>query len=212
MAARLSIREISERLAADAADLARELLGEPNRRRSSRSELRFGGKGSLAIEIAGKKRGEWYDHEAGKGGGAFGLVQHVRKCDMEEARAYALSFLRIQETEPAPVRQAKRPSAPPLAEPSEDGTEPESEPESKLAAGAKEIERRFLSRSWAASESGATALYLRRHGYRGAIPEALRNANLPYYSNGGVERDYYLRWSRRSRSRTARSRGCTSPI
>jgi hypothetical protein len=38
------------------ADLARELLGKPNESRSSKKELRYGNKGSIAVEIGGTKR------------------------------------------------------------------------------------------------------------------------------------------------------------
>jgi hypothetical protein len=54
--------------------IARRLLGEPNKRLSTKSQLRFGRNGSLAVEIAGPKRGEWYYHEAGIGGGPWELL------------------------------------------------------------------------------------------------------------------------------------------
>ena len=56
------------------AELARRLLGEPNRRLSTRRELRFGHGGSLAVI---PERGVWYDHEAGVGGGVLDLPVHV---------------------------------------------------------------------------------------------------------------------------------------
>jgi putative DNA primase/helicase len=55
--------------------VARRLLGEPNRELSDRSTLRFGGRGSMAVEIQGDKAGTWYDHEAGEGGGVLDLVR-----------------------------------------------------------------------------------------------------------------------------------------
>jgi phage/plasmid primase-like uncharacterized protein len=42
--------------------------GEPNRRMSTRSELRFGKRGSVSVALRGDKKGCWYDHEAGEGG------------------------------------------------------------------------------------------------------------------------------------------------
>jgi hypothetical protein len=48
-------------------------LGEPNRA-STRRAAAFRTHGSLAIEIAGDKRGEWYDHENKIGGGVLDLV------------------------------------------------------------------------------------------------------------------------------------------
>ena len=51
--------------------VARHLLGEPNKEFSERTELRYGTRGSLAIDL---KHGRWYDHEAASGGGVLDLV------------------------------------------------------------------------------------------------------------------------------------------
>jgi len=53
-------------------DAARRLLGQPNEALSTKTELRFGNKGSLSVDLA---KGTWYDHEAGAGGGAIDLVR-----------------------------------------------------------------------------------------------------------------------------------------
>jgi hypothetical protein len=55
--------------------IARRLLGEPNRALSTRSQSRFGSNGSVAVEITGPKRGQWYDHEAGIGGGPWDFLR-----------------------------------------------------------------------------------------------------------------------------------------
>ena len=39
-------------------EVAKRLLGEPNRNLSSRSQLRFGRNGSVAVKLAGAKRGQ----------------------------------------------------------------------------------------------------------------------------------------------------------
>lgn len=52
-------------------DVARRLLGEPNKALSTRRDWRFGRKGSLTIDIA---HGRWFDHETGHGGGVLDLV------------------------------------------------------------------------------------------------------------------------------------------
>lgn len=44
------------------------MFGEPNKHLSSAHQLRFGKKGSLAVELHGEKAGVWFDHEAQKGG------------------------------------------------------------------------------------------------------------------------------------------------
>jgi putative DNA primase/helicase len=54
--------------------IARGLLGEPNLRLSTRTQLRFGTNGSVAVEIAGEKCGQWYDHEDAAGGGPWELL------------------------------------------------------------------------------------------------------------------------------------------
>jgi hypothetical protein len=72
--------------------IARRLLGEPNPHLSSRTELRFGTHGSVAVVIAGPKRGTWFDHEAGQGGGALDLVC-IRK---QFQNGEALDWLRAQ--------------------------------------------------------------------------------------------------------------------
>jgi hypothetical protein len=56
-------------------DIARRLLGEPNRALSTKTQLRFGSNGSIAVEIAGARRGRWYDHEHGIGGGPWEMLR-----------------------------------------------------------------------------------------------------------------------------------------
>jgi hypothetical protein len=51
--------------------VARRLLGEPNRKLSSKTELRFGARGSVSVDLA---KGVWTDHEMGEGGGVLDLV------------------------------------------------------------------------------------------------------------------------------------------
>lgn len=73
-------------LAAYAGDIARAILGEPNRALSTRSQLRFGKNGSVAVEIAGPKRGEWFDHENQIGGGMREMIvlkDGVREEDVD---------------------------------------------------------------------------------------------------------------------------------
>jgi hypothetical protein len=55
--------------------LARHFFGEPNRARSSKTELRFGSHGSLSVDL---EKGTWYDHEATEGGGVIDLVRRQK--------------------------------------------------------------------------------------------------------------------------------------
>lgn len=51
--------------------VALQLLGEPNSR-PSKTELRYGNRGSLSIDL---QKGLWHDHETGVGGGVLGLIE-----------------------------------------------------------------------------------------------------------------------------------------
>ena len=64
------------------ADVAAELLGDPNRQLSSATEWRFGSNGSLSVNLA---KGTWYDHEAKEGGGVLDLV--ARQCGLDKRAA-----------------------------------------------------------------------------------------------------------------------------
>lgn len=88
---RLDLIAINARLAARIDELAGHLIGAPSSR--ARNEIRFGGKGSLAVMIAGPKRGAWFDHEAGCGGYPLGLVAHLRRTSMRDAYRWAVEWL-----------------------------------------------------------------------------------------------------------------------
>lgn len=64
-------------------ELARELLGHPTMR--SRREWRWGRRGSLSLVMSGAKAGQWFDHEAGEGGGFVGLIGRELKTDRRSA-------------------------------------------------------------------------------------------------------------------------------
>lgn len=55
------------------ADVARRLLGDPNRAHSTRTDWRYGRHGSLSVDI---RKGVWRDHETGDGGGVLDLIRH----------------------------------------------------------------------------------------------------------------------------------------
>lgn len=56
--------------------------GEPNKRMSSASEVRWGAQGSKAID---PKKGTWFDYENQVGGGVIDLVVQERACSKAEA-------------------------------------------------------------------------------------------------------------------------------
>lgn len=62
----------SDQFARHAAAVGRELFGEPNNQLSKPDELRFGAHGSLSIDL---KKGTYFDHSEGKGGGVLALIE-----------------------------------------------------------------------------------------------------------------------------------------
>jgi predicted P-loop ATPase/phage/plasmid primase-like uncharacterized protein len=99
--ARFTVADIAMRLNARIADLARELLGEPNRALSTASQLRYGSKGSLAIEIDGADAGKWFDHEQGIGGDGLELIRHQIGRSNGEACDWAREWLGLEAARPA---------------------------------------------------------------------------------------------------------------
>jgi putative DNA primase/helicase len=83
-------------LAQHAETIARALLGEPNCDLSSRSQLRFGNRSSLAVEIEGRKAGQWFDHETETGGGLLDLIVRERGGTKADAMAWIKSSLGIE--------------------------------------------------------------------------------------------------------------------
>ena len=76
------------------AEIARAILGRPNEQLSTRTQLRFGTNGSVAIEIAEEKRGEWFDHEAA-GGGPWELLTIKGRMTKADAIGWLRWRLRI---------------------------------------------------------------------------------------------------------------------
>ncbi len=89
--------DVAAMLRARIGDLARHLFpGEENESMSSKAQLRFRKKGSLAVEIDGEKAGTFYDHEAAFGGDALILVKHKLGLDTREAFAWASNWLGVE--------------------------------------------------------------------------------------------------------------------
>lgn len=57
-----------------ARDIASELCGEPNRRMSNASRIRYGRRGSLSVDLRPASAGVWKDHETGEGGSIIDLA------------------------------------------------------------------------------------------------------------------------------------------
>lgn len=89
-------------LAPRMAGVATRLLGNPTTR--SKIELRYGRKGSLAIDL---RRGCWFNHETGEGGGVLSLIQREIGLSGREA----LAWLGMADDTPMPC-PAPRQAAP----------------------------------------------------------------------------------------------------
>lgn len=85
--------------------LAETLLGERSAT-STRRTMRFGSKGNLAVELAGRKRGAWFSHEAGQGGGPIELIRHAHGFSHEAAVAWARNWVGQPEAAPRPRPRA----------------------------------------------------------------------------------------------------------
>lgn len=73
-----------------------EKFGEPNRRLSTRDELRFGRKGSIRVNIAGPRAGFWHCFETGQSGSLVG------RDDGFDYRAHKADFGPPKEPKSAP--------------------------------------------------------------------------------------------------------------
>jgi hypothetical protein len=100
VSASFKVTAIRAALADRAAEVATTLLGKPNERLSSKQELRFGSRGSLAVVIAGTKVGSWYDHENGVGGDLFTLIRRTVGGYFVEALEYVENIIGYGATQP----------------------------------------------------------------------------------------------------------------
>lgn len=91
---------------ADVAAVAQALLGEPNKRLSTKGEMRFGTHGSMCVDLA---KGTFFDNEIKEGGGMLDLVARAKGLKGREA----VDFLRghnIQVSDDRPPFDGGRPS------------------------------------------------------------------------------------------------------
>ena len=80
--------------------VARRLLGDPNRTHSTKTQWRYGRKGSLAVDL---KKSTWFDHEAGEGGGVLDLVCRENGGSHREARDWLRAELGCNDLRPSEV-------------------------------------------------------------------------------------------------------------
>ncbi len=86
----LDFASIRVRAANDAENIVRQFLGEPNRRRSNKRELRWGTHGSFKLDLL---TGKWHDFESGEHGDMADLVCREMQSDQRAAFKWLLRWL-----------------------------------------------------------------------------------------------------------------------
>ena len=76
-----------------AAEIVQSFLGEPNRRLSTKRQLRWGSRGSFALNVRGAKAGLWFDHENRIGGDIIDFLKLQLGHSIGDAINYAFRYL-----------------------------------------------------------------------------------------------------------------------
>lgn len=177
---RMSVARVAELVNDRIADLAVELLGTPNRALSSAQQLRFGTKGSIAVEIAGKDAGRWYDHEAGTGGAGPELIRHHFGMDEKAAWDWARNWLGDAEM-PASWTAAKQAATKPAKAPTSGAGRTVELSEAELAAKVAEIVRQTEVPNGTPAHA-----YLVGRGIAVQPPDCIRYRRNAYGSHGAM--------------------------
>ncbi len=150
--------------------VARRLLGDPNRALSTKAELRYGRKGSLAVDLA---KDTWFDHEAGEGGGVLDLICRENGGSHREARDWLRDELGLGGNGET-LRTLKG--------------DPGSHAATRKSDRRAEGNRRYALETWnASSDADRTEVetYLRGRSITLPIPPALRfHSNLKHTDTG----------------------------
>ncbi|MEM7729063.1 MAG: toprim domain-containing protein [Pseudomonadota bacterium] len=96
-------------LAHNAEAIVSAFRGEPNRKLSTRHEMRWGRKGSLSVRMTGDRAGVWHDHETNDGGGVLDFIIEETGGDFARGLEWAQAFLGTPTAErPAPRSTERR--------------------------------------------------------------------------------------------------------
>lgn len=158
----MSVARLAEALNDRIADLARELLGEPNRALSTAKQLRFGAKGSIAVEIRGPKAGRWYDHERGVGGDGLVMIRHHLGLVNGAAYDWARNWLGLGA--PHAAMQSGPAATTPMSTDDGHGAKKKAEPTAKVAG--------IVGQCQDIADTPAET-YLRNRGIKASLPPAL---------------------------------------
>jgi putative DNA primase/helicase len=102
-AGRAALREV-------APDIVMEFRGEHNRKLSTRTEMRWGAKGSFSLAIAGSREGLWFDHQIGRGGDIIEFIKIERGCSFVDALDHAAQYVSELRNGHHSSRPASRPA------------------------------------------------------------------------------------------------------
>jgi ATP-dependent exoDNAse (exonuclease V) alpha subunit len=92
----ISVDQVLEAAHGRIAEITQDLLGIANTHLSTKTILRFGNKGSLAITLSGPKSGLWKDFESGEGGNLFQLIQREKGLDFKGSVSYLAEVLNVR--------------------------------------------------------------------------------------------------------------------
>ena len=94
--ARPSYDDLNGALRSNFEALVLDLLGEPSGCRGSSHDWRYGRKGSLSVTVRGPRCGRWRDFERSESGGPLDLIMRKHRCSLEDAAAWATSWLGLE--------------------------------------------------------------------------------------------------------------------
>ncbi|SPR11982.1 toprim domain-containing protein [Orientia tsutsugamushi] len=87
------LQKLRDAIAYRADTIARDILGDPNKRLSRHGRLRWGDTGKIQVTTEDKYAGKWYDFSTGQKGDLLSLVQRERVCSFFEAKEYLKTIL-----------------------------------------------------------------------------------------------------------------------
>lgn len=88
--------------------VALEVLGQPTEHRGD--EWRYGRRGSLVVNVGGRRAGTWRDFEAGHGGGALEMLRHYQGLDKSQALDWLRSRGLLQDARQVGAGRSQQPA------------------------------------------------------------------------------------------------------
>ena len=93
--------EVRQALLDQLVSFVTDVVGKPQNRPMSTKEGRWGANGSLSVVLIGTKRGAWFDHDAGVGGGPFELIEQYESVrGFVDCKRWAKNWLGWSEDRP----------------------------------------------------------------------------------------------------------------